>query len=723
MQFNTTSGSRRLCAALLCFAAFASSARGQTSQESQPSQETGDVVRISTELVQTDVTVVDKQGRFVDDLKREQFELRVDGKPVPISFFERVGTFGAPAAKAANRSAPGRGRKIIFFLDDLHLAADSVEHVRKSLLQFVENNLGENDQVAVVSASGQVGFLQQFTEHKSVLRAAVMRLKHRPKAVQDTGNPPLTEYVALKIAQGDRDALTFYANDMLRSLQFTYALPKYGGKGAGYMAGSESDQAERMVMQRAQAILAQSAANSLATFSALENFLRASAHIPGRKHVLFISDGFFMHGSAGFTQKLQRITDAAARSGSVIYAVNARAFARRSGADTTKLDALGRLDKLSSGESEASQAAMAALAENTGGRALLDSDNFGAAASDALLESFNYYLLAWRPETESQKAERFRQTRVSIAGRPDLTVRVPRGFLEGETNAQKKTAGVKSTATDLQTATVSFSPKHELPTRLSAEFLNTPDNGMILTASTQIAVDALGYGDSGRQAAAIDLAGVILNDQGAPASTFSTRLNVDPLSAEQAQAQSPSVIYNYRAPLKPGIYQVRVAARDDRSGRVGRAAEWIEIPDLARGELTLSSLFLGGQEIQSGASQAGAAAKRTIAPQMQFSVDHRFKAGSRLSFFFFIYNAALGSGQSASQALTAEINVLRDAKVVLTIPPQPVPIQASTDMRRIPYGGSFPLRSLPSGSYVLRVSVKDGTAQTRASRDVRFHIE
>src|SRR6185436_13260109 len=130
--------------------------------------------------------------------------------------------------------------------------------------------------------------------------------------------------------------------------------------------------------------------------------------------------------------------------------------------------------------------------------------------------------------------------------------------------------------------------------RLSVGFVDIPGTGPVLTASTQMSTTSLGYGDDGKQSAAIDLAGVVLNDQGKPAGSFKTRLNVTPLS-QQSATSDPSVVYSHKVALKPGIYQIRVAARDDKSGRVGSAAQWIEIPDLSSKKLTLSTLMLGGQ--------------------------------------------------------------------------------------------------------------------------------
>jgi hypothetical protein len=100
-------------------------------------QKPDDVIRVSTDLVQTDFMVFDKQGNFIDGLKRDQLVFKVDGKPREISFFDRLiaGSRSEEAQLAAARGAAttggpapvplDRGRTVLFFIDDLTRVACS----------------------------------------------------------------------------------------------------------------------------------------------------------------------------------------------------------------------------------------------------------------------------------------------------------------------------------------------------------------------------------------------------------------------------------------------------------------------------------------------------------------------------------------------------------------------------------------------------------------------
>ena len=686
-----------------------------------PEQPVGsDVLRINADLIQTELTVLDSKGRFVDGLTSNQFELRVDGKPVPVSFFEGTNPLDRKrnllvADSRAKVNATERSRTIVFFVDDLHLSALSIEPLRKGLLQFIEKEMLPEDQVAIVSASGQIGFLQQLTDQRGVLKAAVNRIKPQPVTVQDSENVSMSEYVALRIAEGDRATLNFYVNEQLRSLQFTYALPKYGGKGAGFLVGSEPEQAERMVMRRVDSIIAQSIPRSVAGLSTIETFLRRAARTPGRKTVFFISDGFILHQRNGeLARKLRDVSDSAVLANAVIHAVDARTFTGRSQSSFMKVDSLGRADNDGSGENTALRAAMTTLAENTGGRTLFDEDGFESSIDQALEASDHSYLLAWQPETEEQKINRFKNLAVTVIGRPDLTVKLARSQNVARKNSESASSNLSTTGSGtIQGAQISNGPS--LPTHVALSFLNSPNNGNVLTVSTQVTLDAQNNNERGKRAL-VDLGGAVLNEHGKIIDSFKTQVSVDPLSAS-GQADNTNVIYNYRVPLQPGIYQVRVAAREPGSGRVGNASEWIEISDPFAGKLSLSSLLLNSSFIEDNTSGG------TRSAQVQHAVVRRISKGSRLSFLLFIYNASRTPATPNRVSLGADIRVTQNGRTVLKIPTLSVPIEEGSDLQRIPFGGTFPISSLSPGKYFLEVTVNDRSSKANATQYIDFDVE
>jgi VWFA-related protein len=695
--------------------------------QEKPPPQSDDVLRTNTDLIQTYVTVLDQKGRFVDGLTREQFQLTIDGQPRPISLFDRVtggvgherkGN-GAPTstetANATNAAPTVRPRTIVFFIDDLHLSLDSLERTRKMLRRFVDTELGSRDSVAIVSASGQIGFLQQFTNNKEVLLAAVDRLNHRAVETRTMalGDVPMSEFVALLIDnKGDSRQ-----NSVMKV--YVEECQKQSGKNADRRAAEAIRMnCEQLVKSNARMVLTESAMKTANTYVALESLMRSSARMPGRKLAFFISDGFMLDTGHGpdLRGALEQIIDFAQKAGVVVYTIDAKGL-KAPGLDATNnivSDANGRMAGVATAEIAATQDAMHALAIDTGGRALRNQNYFDRWVDQVLDETSNYYVLAWRPSNEVETQKKFRNVSVSVIGNPQFTVRAPRGYFEGSSantnfvnaSAEKPANKKASPDADLQTALADYYPHDSLPTALSLAYVNTPTNGTVLTSSIQITDNSLDV-TAGRNPASFLIAGVILNDKGKIANSFK---NVVKSSAAN---ETSAIIYNHRTTLSPGIYQVRVAARDEQDKRVGSALQWIVIPDLARNQLNLSSLLLigaGMQNIRAGNGEA----------QVQLSVDRRFPRNSQLDWCVFVYNA--GHNASGKTDLVAALQVLRDGRTVHVSAPRKL-ADADTDPQRILFGDRLVLQSLPHGRYDLLITVSDNVTHTTVSRSIDFQIE
>ena len=246
---------------------------------------------------------------------------------------------------------------MIFFVDDLHLAPDSLVRTRKALLEFINHGMAENDQVAITSSSGQIGFLQQFSDDKVALRSAVARFNYRANTKPDIDNPPMSEYIALKIREGDEQAITYYVQELQK--QNCY-------RAGNSVICTMSPQAMRiMVRERAQEMVTMAAPDTDNTLILLEGMMRTAGQLPGRKLVFMISDGFYLSDrKTGARDRIKKITDAAGRAGVVIYTLDARGILAES-LDVTNsrpIDGEGLIASSSLGEITASQDGLNALA-------------------------------------------------------------------------------------------------------------------------------------------------------------------------------------------------------------------------------------------------------------------------------------------------------------------------------------------------------------------------
>ncbi len=717
---------------LICLLGAGTTALAQTTPTPTPTptpRPTDEVIRTFTELVQTDVMVFDKQGNFVRDLTRDNFELRIDGKVKTLQSFELITAGGNEEAQLAaargnssvtrgstvdNRAVPlDRGRTVFFYVDDFHLDHYGLVSTKKVLTSFIEKQMGQNDQVAIASGTGQIGFLQQLTDDRNVLRIAISRLGHKQFSVEDSDRPSMGVYEAILIDRMDMDTFDFYIDETRR-----------------LSPGMNREMAASIVRQRAHAILQQDAAFTQNSLIGLERLVKGLKDLPGRKVVFFLSGGFHVQNRRGDAMsRLREITSAAAKSGVIIYSMDTRGLVAPNGDISRErpFDPSGRLLRATTSELSASQDGLNALAADTGGKFIYNTNDLTQGLAPAIKETSVYYLLAWKPDAENQKNSRFRNLQVSIVGRPDLSVRVRKGFFDVDPSPNTTATAKPTPAAPVDSAKALFDrmretiakpyPQTGLPVTLGINYYDIADKGPTVSTSVQVPGELLSFAtQDGKTQAILAVTGVYFDDKGVPKANFFERIVTTAASEEFVKTYRGDITYTYPAKLTPGLYQVRVAARDERSGRNGSAHAWIEVPDLAKSKLTLSSLLLGerSQSVMENISSDKPS-------QVFLSANHRFNRASTMRFLVFAYKVTL-SPVDQKPDVAVQVQVIRDDQPVITTALRKVQSENVPDLARIPYAAEVPLGELQPGRYVLQVSVIDRLSKESASRRTHFEV-
>lgn len=700
------------------------------SQPAKPAQD-DDVIRVSTTLVQTDVMVFDKQGKFVDGIKPEQFQLKVNGQPVPVSFLELVTTGSAEEKaqlEAARRGQPSTilgekpertitppaGRSIFLFLDDFHLDGESLLRTRKTLINTIDKEITANDRALITAASGQLG-VQYLTTDKDQLKATVARIAPRAGIKQISEKPPMSEYAAIAISRGDHQVTDYYAE---YEVKFNQPRTAGGGSPDPEVKAAAAD----VVRSRAEGILAASSPIAAASLSSLERFVRELGNVPGRKLLFFLSDGFVIENERSMSyQRLRAAAQEAARSGVVIYALNTR------GLVTGNLDASdgsgfdSRMVGAVYGADSNAQDVLYTLAADTGGTALVNNNDLNVGVRRALDETSKYYLLAWRPSAEISGGEKIKRIELTVTGRPDLKVKTRRFLADAvgasltTSNAAPETPAAMPNAA-LMAALKTDAPQSAVPTSLVAVYRSAANGKSALTTSIQIPTSALSFVDvNGKSTANLDLAGVVLDPTGKEVANFSKTVGI----AADSNVIDPSrklAFYNYEFTVPPGKYRVRVGVRDAKTGLIGSAVQTVDIPEISNGKLALSSLMLNEQV------QADDEDTPTEKTGTRKGVAQRFVRGSHLRFLTYVYNAKPDPASDNEPDINVDVKILRGTNPVLSPALRPMEVE-SKDPGTLPYAADISLEGLQPGEYVLLVTVTDQITKASSSQRAVFVVE
>ncbi len=381
--------------------------------------------RSSTTLIEVDAIVKDAAGRFVAGLSATDFELLEDGVRQSIDAFYLVeGDSGQPGSGAAAAGAPmprvsgpaprdAIQRVFILVFDEDHMAVGSVVRAKQAAAAFLATTLQPGDVGGVVAGGTLLG--HRLTSVRTDLEAAVQTV--RPSDEVRSRDLALREwprfvslYEAFQVDHGDTHLL-----DRLALRACNDDTDQCAGEG-----GLEGVR-QRLVI-KGQSIVTEarrSAANTLATLDALVGRL---APVPGRKTVVYLSDGFFSENLAG---QMQAVLGRASRANVRIYVVDTRGLDRGS-AGGLMLDAPNP-DAADVPHFDLNADGPNSLAVDTGGLMLHNENDLAKALREVARDTSSYYVLGYRP-TRPALDGGFRSLKVRVL-RSGLTVRARRGYL------------------------------------------------------------------------------------------------------------------------------------------------------------------------------------------------------------------------------------------------------------------------------------------------------
>jgi VWFA-related protein len=690
---------------------------------SAPQDDEDEVVRITTNLVQVDAVVVDKQGRQVTNLTADDFEIFEDNRAQKVTNFSYIlnetsrssaETAGNPTdKKSVPPPAPPRRlrpeqvrRTMALVVDDLGLSFESTSFVRDALRKFVNEQMQPNDLVAIVRTSAGMGALQQFTSDKRQLHAAIDRVRWNLSG---------------------RGGVSVFAPV----------------EGKDLAAGGDPD-AERRARERENVTAEledfREEIFAVGTLGALNFVVRGMRELPGRKSVLLMSDGFALYTpdrgrgrSDRVLQALRQLTDLANRASVVVYSIDARGLVGTSfsAADDMSGFTQQQFDDTARERSNFifdTQSGLAYLSQQTGGFLVKNNNDLSGGIRRVVEDQKGYYLIGYRPDTATFD-RRYHRISVKVK-QPGLRVRTRTGFFgirDEETIPVRRTRQQQ-----LLAALTSPFAAADVRLRLTTFFGNTAEDGSFMRSMLHLDGNDVKFSQQpdGQYKAVLDVVAITFGDNGSVIETLD-RTNTLTLPEDvYRKLLRNGLTYTLNVPIKKaGAYQLRMAVRDTATERTGSASQFIEVPDLKKNRLAVSGLIVSGaagEAMDTGAtsvaaatsSPAPAAAGRADQPAQGAAADEadalagpavrRFRQNADLALGYAIYNARLDKATGRPQLMT-QTRIYHDGQVIFTGKEQAVEAQTpGLDLKRIGVLAQFRLGAgLPPGEYVLQVVVTD----------------
>ena len=541
-------------------------------------------------VVEINAVVTDAAGNFVRGLTKDDFQISEDGRVRPLSLFSLVDLPALSVPRAGVIEADVRtlaesqnGRVYVLVLDDLHISPLRTTILKAAARRFIEQHFFPGDLAAVIYTGPGQAAAQALTGSRRLLLAAIDRF--HGQQIDSAADGRLETYRQQQLINPD-DQQTGRLDD--------------------------PNDAERSF-------------NARRALNTLRDAASWMADIQGRrKSLLFFSEGidyditdvFSAPGASDVLMDARDAVGSATRSNVSIYSIDPRGLSGLSDEFITLIEPqtptrtareqLGTraIDR----DLHVAQDSLRMLAEQTGGLAIVNSNDFAVGFERIVRDNSLYYLLGYYAQP-GDKGGKFRKIDVRVR-RPGLAVRARRGYVTPETKKESPASSV------LQSALRSPMAAGNLPMRVfAAPFKGDEKHASVLVVA-EIDGESLTFKERDRAFLDdLEFSIVAVGPSGRAEETDSGRVSLNVKPDIRQQIAGNGVRFLSRMALPPARYQLRVASREAGAGRASVVDYDLEVPDFTKEPLAISGLILTTASAGETATPRGDAALRAVLPR------------------------------------------------------------------------------------------------------------
>ena len=663
-------------------------------QEQPPQNDQAITFKVNSELVLTNVVVRDKKtGELVKGLTEKDFSITEDGKPQHIASFdyENVdeaaplteatinatapnGVFGAKTGTATQEQLRNH-RLIVMFFDLSSMQPEDLERAQEAARDYIKKQMHPADLVAVVSLDATLSLDQDFTASKDLLLRAVNRYSGTQGAGFQTGTTSTTNQV--------EDASSF-----------------------------TPDESEYNDL------------NTDRELYAIEDISKSLAYLNEKKSLLYFSGGIQRQGVEN-QASLHAAINAAVRANVAIYSVDARglqAISPLGDASTGSLRGVSAYNGAALQNNLDSnfntQEVMASLSSDTGGKAFFDSNDFSPAFQRIQHDTSAYYVLGYH-STDPRRDGRWRRLSIKVE-RKDVKLEYRPGYYAP---ADYKHATKDEREQQLQDELSSELPATDMAVYLEALYFRLAPSRFYVPVSLVVPGSQIPFVKGGdRDKATLDIIGQVRDTAGHDIGDVrdTVKLAVD----ESQQVRQKNVQYTTGFNLPTGKYHVKFVIRENMTGRMGSFETDLNVPDLKKVPLKMSSVVLASQRMPAGKKQESPLIRD--GEQLVPNLPHVFRQDQHLYLLYEVYEPARGAGEKVAAAKPGEkpgnqpggkagppvrvmtsIEFLQGTAKVFETPLVEATQLNAPDRDAVAFQFDVPLTGLKPGTYICQINVVD----------------